>query len=392
MRNVYGSPGPDRPADGPSAWPASGGWGNAGWGYPPPRRARRGCGGCLIFPMVLISLVIVFGLLVTRDLTGRGHSGGGSGHSVPRGIATKVDPGLVDVVSTLGFQHAEAAGTGLVLTPSGVVLTNNHVIDGATSIEVTDVGNGRTYQARVVGYDIGADIAILQMRGASGLSTVRLGSSASVRIGDKVTAIGNAGGKGGLPSVASGSVTSLNVKIRATNAAENTSEQLTGLIGTSAALQPGDSGGPLVNAAGQVIGLDTAATSAYQFQQAAAQGFAIPINLALHVARQIGADRSSLAVHIGPTGFLGVQLAWVNGASGAEATVNAVLPGTPADKAGITAGDVIVSVDGRAASSPAGIQEVLGQLHPGSHVTVRWSDRLGVTHSAVLVLAAGPAA
>jgi S1-C subfamily serine protease len=389
MSNIDGSPGLQ---GSPPRLPASSGWGSAGWGYPPPRRARRGCGGCLIVPMVLISLVIVFGLLVTRDLTGSGGSAGGSaGPGVPRGIARKVDPGLVDVVSTLGYQHAEAAGTGLVLTPSGVVLTNNHVIDGATSIEITDIGNGRTYPAKVVGYDIGADIAVLQMRGASGLSTVRLGSSASVRIGDKVTAIGNAGGKGGLPSVASGTVTGLNQKVRATNAAENTSEQLTGLIGTSAALQPGDSGGPLVNAAGQVIGLDTAATSVYQFQQAAAEGFAIPVDPALNVARQIAAGRSSAAVHIGPTGFLGVQLAWRNGASGPEAVVVAVLPGTPADKAGITAGDVIVSVDGRGASSPAGIQEVLGLHHPGSRVTVRWNDRLGLTHAAVLMLAAGPA-
>src|SRR6266705_5716268 len=172
-------------------------------------------------------------------------------------IAARTDPGLVDVVTTLGYQHARAAGTGLVLTSSGEVLTNDHVIDGATSIKVTDVGNGRTYAASVVGYDKSDDIAVLQLKNASGLTTVSLGDSSQVKSGDKVVALGNAGGKGGAPSVAAGKVTALNQAITASDEGGGSAEHLTGMIETNANIQPGDSGGALVNAAGQVVGINT---------------------------------------------------------------------------------------------------------------------------------------
>src|SRR5208282_5386207 len=132
-------------------------------------------------------------------------------------IASKVDPGLVDIVSTLGYQNAEAAGTGQVVTSSGEVLTNNHVIDGATSIKATDIGSGRTYTAKVVGYDQTDDIAVLQLQGASGLATVSFGDSSQVTAGENVVALGNAGGKGGTPSVAAGTVTALNQSITASD-------------------------------------------------------------------------------------------------------------------------------------------------------------------------------
>src|SRR6201994_2103872 len=176
-------------------------------------------------------------------------------------IASKVDPGLVDVVSTLGDQNATAEGTGMVLTSTGEILTNNHVIDGATSIKVTDIGNGKTYTATVVGYDATKDIAVLQLQDASGLPTISLGDSSSVTVGSKVTALGNAGGKGGTPSVATGTVTALNQSITASDEGGGSSEQLSGLIETNADIQPGDSGGPLVNSSGQIIGMDPAASS-----------------------------------------------------------------------------------------------------------------------------------
>src|SRR5215472_1676649 len=195
-------------------------------------------------------------------------------------IAAAVDPGLVDVNSALGYQNAASAGTGMVLTSSGKVLTNNHVIEGATAIRVTDLGNGRTYRADVVGYDPKHDVAVLQLRNASGLKTVNLGDSSSVEVGQKVVALGNAGGRGGTPSVATGRVTGLNKSITATDEAAGTSEQLTGMIRTNAGIQAGDSGGPLVNTAGQVIGMNTAASSRFQFQsgQSQTQAFAIPVN------------------------------------------------------------------------------------------------------------------
>ena len=230
-------------------------------------------------------------------------------------IASKVDPGLVDVVSTLGYQDGEAAGTGMVLTSTGEVLTNNHVIDGATSIKATDVGNGRTYTARVVGYDKAHDVAVLQLERASGLQTVTL-SSGSPQIGQRVVALGNAGGKGGTPSVATGKVNGLDQSITASDESSGTAEQLTGLIGTNANIQPGDSGGPLVNADGQVIGMDTAAstspaTASSQSQPGQApaqtQAFAIPVTEAGSIASQIEAGTPSSTTHLGGTAFLGVE-------------------------------------------------------------------------------------
>ena len=173
-------------------------------------------------------------------------------------ITAKVSPGLVDVVSTMGYQQAEGAGTRMVLTSSGEVLTNNHVVDGATSISVTDIGNGRTYHATVVGYDQHHDVAILQLQGASGLQTVNLGNSSSTAAGQRVVALGNAGGKGGAPSVVTGKIVGTSASIGASDQLAGTVEQLHGLIHHNAAIQPGDSGGPLVNQYGQVIGIDTA--------------------------------------------------------------------------------------------------------------------------------------
>src|ERR1700761_6564895 len=187
-------------------------------------------------------------------------------------IASKVDPGLVDVKATLGDQGATSLGTGIVLTSTGEILTNNHVINGATSVSVTDIGNGQTYKATVVGYDESQDIAVLQLSGASGLTTANLGNSSSVTVGDTVTGIGNAGGKGGTPSVASGSVVALDQAITASDESSGTSENLTGLIESNADIQPGDSGGPLVNSSGQIVGVDTAASSGYQFSGASGIG------------------------------------------------------------------------------------------------------------------------
>src|SRR6201996_946715 len=180
-------------------------------------------------------------------------------------IASKVDPGLVDVKATLGDQDATSLGTGIVLTSNGEILTNNHVINGATSVSVTDIGNGKTYKATVVGYNESSDIAVLQLSGASGLTVASTGDSSSVNVGDGVVGLGNAGGVGGTPSVASGAVTALNQSITASDEGSGTSEQLTGLIETNADIQAGDSGGRLVNAHGEIIGIDTAASSSYQF-------------------------------------------------------------------------------------------------------------------------------
>jgi S1-C subfamily serine protease len=310
-------------------------------------------------------------------------------------ITSLVSPALVNINTTLGYQRGAAAGTGIVLTGSGEVLTNNHVIEGATSITATDVGNGRTYRARVVGYSEQSDIAVLQLQGASGLKTATLGSSASVRVGQQVVALGNAGGKGGAPSVVTGTVTALGQDITASDQATGTSEQLTGLIRTNAGIQAGDSGGPLVNTSGQVIGMNTAASSGFRFtdpagtgSQAQTQAFAIPVSRAHATADAIEAGRSSATIHLGATAFLGVGLGRTGGQG---AGVMQVVAGSPAASAGLVPGDVIQSLGGRQITSPPDVQSAMVRYHPGDRVSITWTDQLGQSHTATVVLATGPA-
>src|SRR6476469_7410146 len=174
-------------------------------------------------------------------------------------LAAKVDPGLVDINTRLSHQNGSVAGTGIVLSASGEVLTNNHVISGGISIDVTDAGNGKTYPATVVGYDRSHDVAVLQLQNASGLQTASIGDSSSVAVGDAIAAIGNAGGRGGTPSIVAGTVSGLGHAITVSDDIAGSAEHLVGMIPVTADLQPGDSGGPLVNAAGQVVGIATAA-------------------------------------------------------------------------------------------------------------------------------------
>jgi S1-C subfamily serine protease len=377
--------GPGDPA-GPGGPPGYGGGEGPG---NPTRRFRRG--------LLVVGLAGAAALAAFWGLSAAGVTSGSKVLTTSQ-IATQTDPGLVDINTTLGYQQARAAGTGMVLTSSGEVLTNNHVINGATSITARDIGNGRTYQAKVVGYDHSHDVAVLQLQGASGLQTVTLGDSGSASSGQKVVALGNALGKGGTPAVATGHIASLGASITASDEGAGTSEQLTGLIHHNAGIQPGDSGGPLVNTAGQVIGINTAASQGTQFQGQQTQAFAIPISQAKSIAGQIEAGTSSTTVHIGPTGLLGVQImsagsAAANGIqTGAGANVAGVVAGTPAAGAGLTQGDVIVSVDGRSVSSPEQLQSALGQHHPGDSVTIGWQDQTGQTQSASVVLANGPAA
>jgi S1-C subfamily serine protease len=315
-------------------------------------------------------------------------------------LEAKVAPAVVDVVSTLDYGAGEAAGTGIVLTSNGEVLTNNHVVEGATNVRVTDVGNGKTYTATVVGYDFTYDVAVLQLKGASGLATADLGNSSSVAEGQSVVALGNAGGRGGTPSSATGTITALGESITAYDEATGSSEQLTGLIETSADIQSGDSGGPLVNMSGEVIGMDTAASSSFQFQgpngeAGGTQGYAIPINEAAAIAKQIEAGHASSTVHVGASAFLGVQLASTssflsNGFGSTGATIAGVVSGSPAASAGLSAGDTITSVGGHAVTSPASLRSLLTRYYPGDKVSVSWVDQFGANHAATLKLAGGP--
>jgi S1-C subfamily serine protease len=291
-----------------------------------------------------------------------------------------------------------------VLTSSGLVLTNNHVIDGATSISATDIGNGQTYTASVVGYDRTGDLAVVQLHGASGLSTVSIGDSSKVTVGESIVAIGNAGGVGGTPSVADGTVTTLNQQITASDDDGANAEQLTGLIEVDANIQPGDSGGPLVDSAGDVIGIDTAASSSYSLSSAGGDGYAIPINQAISIAKQIEAGRSSSVVHIGPTAFLGVVVeppgttggsglfgGGQSGSSEPGAMIEAIAPSSPAEQAGLSVGDVITSAGGQTVSTPQSLSTIIAGHTPGQSMQVVWTDTAGTQHTATVQLASGPA-
>jgi len=307
-------------------------------------------------------------------------------------VAQKVDPALVDIDTVLGAQNGEAAGTGIVIASDGVVLTNNHVVAGATSITVTDIGNSKQYRAAVIGYDRSGDIAVLKLSGASGLATATL-SATTVKAGDPVVAIGNAGGTGGTPSAVGGVVTALNQSITAQDEGTGSSEKLTGLIEVNADIRAGDSGGPLLTTSGEVIGVDTAASAGFQYQSAGGDGFAIPIATATTIADQIRAGRSSSTIHIGETAYLGIGAAPSTGRGGTAesgAAVLGVVEGTPAASAGLARGDVITSLGGRKVTSATDLTTALDQHHPGDKVKVAWTDVSGQSHSASVKLATGP--
>jgi S1-C subfamily serine protease len=306
----------------------------------------------------------------------------------PHPAAAALGTGVVDVTTTLGLQNGAAAGTGMVLTASGEILTNNHVIRGATDMRVIDPSTGRSYKATVVGYSVTSDVAVLQVNGTVHLHPIARGNSSNVKVGQLVTAVGNAGGKGGKPATAKGKVTGVGRSIVASDG-EGISEQLVGLIQINAALQPGDSGGPLVNAAGRVIGMDTAASVDFEFQSSH-EGYAIPINRALTLAKQIVAGRASTTVHIGTTPFLGVSVAAATDTGPAGALVASVVSGSPAEQAGIVAGDTITAIDGQPVTSYDALASLLLQYNAGATVTVQWLDGTGATQSANVVTAAGP--
>ena len=296
--------------------------------------------------------------------------------------------GVVDINTTLGLQGGSAAGTGMLLTSAGVVLTNNHVIRGATAIKVVIPSTHKSYTATVVGYSVTNDVAVLKLQNAPTLKTVTTGNSSTVKVGQKVTALGNAGGVGGKPIAAAGKITGTRQTITATDD-NGISEKLTGLLQTDAALQPGDSGGPLLNAAGKVIGMDTAASVGFRFQAGGA-GYAIPINKALAFSRLILAGRSSATVHIGSTPFLGVSLVSQDDAP-SGVTVQSVVPNGPAAQAGLGQGDVITSLNGKAINSFGDLSSVLLQYAAGATVTLNVVNaQSGLTSSVSVKTASGP--
>jgi len=405
-------------------------------GYERPSR-RRGSGNYLTHvAMGILGAGLAAGLILAlyspsgATLPGSGAVPAPAASAPPlpaseRGIATKVKPGLVIVNTTLQYNSEAAAGTGMVINADGLVLTNNHVIEGATKITATLASTGKTYTAMVVGYDKTGDVALIQLQNASGLTTVPIGNSSSVTAGQAIVALGNAGGQGAITATA-GHVTALNQTITASNDGSSTaSETLHGMIQTNADIVPGDSGGPLASSAG-VLGMDTAGNDANN--QQAAVGFAIPINTALSVARQIAGGRASSTVTIGYPPFMGIfigsgstsspqaqaqqQASGGSGGSGSgsacySSNTDLVVPsqiapvssgtlivgticGGPAAAAGLTGGAVITAVNGQAVGSPDDLGRILARFHPGEQISVTWVSPSGHRTTSSVHLAAGP--
>lgn len=314
-----------------------------------------------------------------------------AGYAFAATRTAQIGTGIVVIDTNLAYQGAQAAGTGMVLTSSGEILTNNHVVRGATTIKVVIPGTGRSYSAKVVGYDVTDDVAVLQATGAAHLRTVTRGTSTGLKVGQAVKAIGNAGGSGSLVS-STGTITALSRTIVVNDDAGGTST-LRNLIETNAELEPGDSGGPLLNAAGKVIGMDSAASIAgggYR-ELASTDGYAIPINRALAIAKLIASGKASASVHVGGTAFLGISSV----SPGYEyaqpgAVVASVVPGSPADTSGLAAGDLIIAVGGRAVTSPTSLQSIVLDRKPGTQIQITYIDTSGTTRTASATLASGP--
>jgi S1-C subfamily serine protease len=299
--------------------------------------------------------------------------------------------GLVNIATDYGGE-GQGAGTGIVLSSDGKILTNHHVIEDATRIRVTVVATGKSYTASVLGSAPTKDVALLKLQGANGLAVAPLGDSSTVRIGDEVIGIGNAGGTG-RPTESAGAVVGLGRTITATDASGGDAETLHNLIEVSAPLVPGQSGGPLYHlATGTVIGVDSAGSSGNfggrsRFRSGAGAGFAIPINDALTIVQQIERGQESDTVVIGTPPMLGIS---ATTATIGGALVNGVNGDTPADAIGLQTGDVITSIDGRTIRSVEDLTSLLRSLDAGDEVTVTW-NRNGLTRSATATLVAGPA-
>ena len=454
MTEGSGGYGPYVYSDSP-AGPGHGG----GYGFPPPPPPRRR--GRMLSHLAVAVLAAAVGVGATLALYSPGSStpsgngvalpgsdavptpgpsspaGSGSGGSASEQAAiNKVKPGIVIINSSLQYNSEAGAGTGMVINSNGLVLTNNHVIESSTNLSATVVATGKTYRASVVGYDKTGDIALIKLQGASGLRTAPLGNSSSVKAGDSVVALGNAEGQGNIVPAA-GQITGLNKTITASDqGGQITSETLHGMLRTSANIVAGDSGGPLSNSSGQVIGMDTAGDSVSMGEQAPSSGFAIPINTALSVAREIAAGKASSTISIGYPPFIGIYIApgtstnpqqqatqqeqsggnpfggsggGVGGAGPACYNSNAnlqipqtiapvnsgtlvdgVICGSPAAAAGLTGGAVITAVNGQAAGSPQHLGTVLAKLKPGDTAAISWVSPSGKQTTSTLHLVAGP--
>jgi S1-C subfamily serine protease len=295
-------------------------------------------------------------------------------------IVKKVGPTVVSVVTTQTtgsgrFQTtSEGAGTGIIVSADGYILTNRHVVQDARTLEIINSEGERYSDVTLVGSDPLNDIAILKIKGAKDLPAAELGDSGTVRVGQRVIAIGNSLGQY-QNTVTSGIISGLGRPVTAaTDELGMNVESLTDLLQTDAAINPGNSGGPLINMAGQVIGINTAIVS-----DAQSVGFAIPINAARGIIRGVLADGTIQKAYLGvqfvaitPDIRAELNLSERNGALVKSGTSgqSAVISGGPADKAGIREGDIITKVDDRVVGEQGGLGSLIAEFLPGEKVTL----------------------
>jgi serine protease Do len=287
----------------------------------------------------------------------------------PNVAAAAVEPGVARVDTVIEYQHAIGAGAGIVLDPGGQLLTNFHVVSGADQIMATV--EGRSYPARLLGYDRRHDIAVLQLQGANGLPVVPIGDSAALGVGEPVVALGNAHGSGAPLTREVGAVTAFGRTVNAEDSLTGSKDQLDGLFEFAAPVVAGDSGGPVVNGDGRVVGMTTAASVNYRFGPGG-KGFAIPINDAMAIANQIRAGTPSDSVHIGPPVLLGVGVR--SAQRGPGVLIQEVLRGGPAEQAGLIDGDVLTVLDGTPLDSATTLTYVLDRHYPGDVIDITWVD------------------
>jgi putative serine protease PepD len=365
---------PKPPAPAMSPWPPAP---PAATTAPPAPTRRGGFRQAALSGIVggLVGALVATGVFVATD------DGGGSSTTIVRssgnasvsraartigessGIASiiaKVEPAVVAITTNLG------AGTGFVITPDGYIVTNNHVIDGASRINVA-FSNGDEKTAKLVGREAASDLAVLKVDG-SGLATVELGNSDAVQPGDEVVAIGNALALEGGLSITRGIISGLHRTVDT-----DTGSSLVGLLQTDAAINPGNSGGPLVDADGRVIGINTAIANPASAQDV---GFAIPISNAQPVIEDLRLGRAAA--------FLGVATQTVTPAIArqqnlgvsAGALVQRVTAGSAAASAGLKEGDVITAIAGKPVAQSSDVQAIVRGHRPGETI----DNVVGILH------------
>ena len=282
-------------------------------------------------------------------------------------VTPELKRGLVMIRVTMPNQSG--AGTGMILTPDGQVLTNYHVVRSTSLIRVTVATTGRRYEATLVGRDASKDVALLQLKDAAGLDTITRDDDL-VSVGDPAVAAGNAGGQGYITAFG-GSVVATDQSIRVRGQTEyDPEENLTGLIETDAHAEPGDSGGAMYDAELEVLGMTTAGSTGGE-----TSSYAVPLDDAMAVVDRVRRGDESGTVVIGPKPYLGIVAERASGSDGVP--VSRVETSSAATQAGIRAGDTITALDGRRVSSHAELSAALDALEPQQTVPIAWTTGSG---------------